>query len=160
MIDAAIKIGVIGILILLSPILLPIFIVWRIYDSITLRVFRLKHAGYFFLICTSRHDWYDFLSNNVIPILPDNVRVAWYHTKNQDKRPELFQRLSQSKIYGLSKPYLVAVTKKAIHAKSLHTEFQVFKPCSKRSEEVQSACRKIIEVNQNELLTCGSIRTA
>lgn len=144
-----------GIFIILSLILLPIFLARQVCDRIQLRVFRRKHAGHFFLVCTSKHGWYDFLLNNVIPILPDNIRVAWYNTKGPDRNVDLFHRLTQSKIYGLPKPYLVVVTEKRIQAKSLHGELQKLKTTSRKAEHVQLACRRLIESKQNELLTCG-----
>jgi len=144
---------ILGFIIVLSPILLPIYAVCRIHDSISLRIFRCRQAGHFYLICTSKHDWHDFLHNNVIPFLPDNVRVAWQNTKSHDKHHDIFRKLSQSKIYGLSKPYLVSVTKTALYARSLNVEFRKIKSSSKISEETRTACLLLIETTQDELLT-------
>jgi hypothetical protein len=69
--------------VILFPIALLIFVVFlriilvvEIKETITRRRFYRREAGNIYLICTSRCGWYDFLKNNLIPILPKNVKVV------------------------------------------------------------------------------------
>ncbi|MCK5850246.1 MAG: hypothetical protein KAH23_04965 [Kiritimatiellae bacterium] len=153
-----IKSGLIGILIfalliVLSPLIIPVVVVMQVRSAISLRRFRRREAGSYYLVCTSKRNWYDFLRNNVIPMLPDNVRVVWQKPTRGEPYPELQAHLAQSKIWGISKPYLVAVTKQALRAQSLNRDFQDVKPKEKRSDEIRNACLKRIETSMRELLT-------
>jgi hypothetical protein len=153
-----IKTGLIGILILalvivLSPLIIPVVVVMQIRLAISLRMFQRREAGHWYLVCTSKRNWYDFLRNNVIPVLPDNFRVVWQKPNRGEPYPELQAHLAQSKIWGISKPYLVAVTKQALRVKSLNGDFQDLKPTAKRSDEIRSACLEKIEASMKELLT-------
>ena len=121
--------------------------------AISLRVFRRREAGQVFLICTSQRNWHDFLKNNVIPVVPDNFRVVWRKSMRGGDFPSLLDHLAQSRIFGVSKPYIVAVTPRALLHKSLNSVLQELKAYPKKSEDTRQACLEIIHRELKELRT-------
>jgi hypothetical protein len=142
---------------ILLPVLVPLVLFQKLTTSFRLWVFRRREAGNYYLICTSRRNWYDFLKNNVIPVLPPNVRVVWQKSDLCGPKQSLSQYLRKSRITGLSKPYLVAVTRRSLVAQSLNTIFQNLKQNAKRTETSRIQCRRIIEEKQQSL--CSNITT-
>ncbi len=132
---------------------IPTLIICETKAAISLRIFRRREAGHVFLICASRRGWYDFLKNNVIPVLPDNVRVVWVKLAQDARYPDLLGHLSRSRIFGVSKPYIVAVTPRAFVHKSLNAELQNLKGHPKKSEQTQQECLEIINRALQKLRT-------
>jgi hypothetical protein len=134
-------------------VVLPGMIIWNINAAISLRIFRRREAGHVFLICTSRRGWHDFLKNNVIPVLPDNVRVVWKKPAGKSEYRSFFRHLDCSHIFNVSKPYLVLVTPRALIPKSLNETLQKLKTHPEKSEETRRACAEIIAGTENDLRT-------
>jgi len=139
---------------------IPVFLVSHIVGSISLRRFCRREAGHVYLICTSRRGWHDFLKNNVIPILPDNFRVVWCKSMHAGEGMPLLRHLSHSHIFNVSKPYLVAVTRRALVHKSLNTVLQKLKAHPKKSEHTRQACAQIITQVLHELRSPASAARA
>ncbi len=114
---------------------IPALIFFQLKAAIRFRFFQNREAGSVFLICTARRNWYDFLLNNVIPVLPDNVQIIWQKSAYRDGRPELFKHLYRSHIVGVLRPYLVAVSPAKLSCKSLNTALQEHKIHPKKSED-------------------------
>jgi len=132
---------------------IPAAIFFQTKAAISLRTFRRRENGHVFLICTSKRDWHDFLKNNVIPVLPDNFRVVWHKSVRDGEYSGLIGHLAQSHIFAMSKPYLVAVTQRALLPKTLNLILQDLKRHPKRSEGTQAACLQIIMNELPELRT-------
>ena len=149
-------------LVLLFGILsLPVVLVMETRGAISLRMFRRREAGHVFLICTSKRNWHDFIKNNVIPTLPENFRVVWQKSGRGGKYPDLVAHLARSRVFGVSKPYMVVVTRRALLHKSLNGVLQEWKPHAKKSDEVRKACAEIMKTIQEELRTSGrTVRAA
>jgi hypothetical protein len=130
-------------------IFLPILPFIILKEKISLKRFRDKNSGYIYLICTRRRGWYDFLNNNVIPVLPDNFKIAW-HQRGRDTtripiiRDPIFENIARAKIFGIEKPYLVIVEKKSFQVLSLNKTFQEIKKVQDKSKETQSKALEII----------------
>jgi hypothetical protein len=124
--------------------------------AISFRLFRRREAGHVFLICTSRRNWYDFLRNNVIPILPDNFRVVWSRPMRGAAYPHLFYYFFRSGIRNVSKPYLVAVTRRALVYAPLNTALQELKVRPKKSVDTRRRCAHIISTALQQLRTTRS----
>jgi len=114
------------------------------------RAFRRREAGHFYLVCTSRRGWHDFLKNNVIPILPENFRVVWAASAREGLYPDVLRHFARSRNFTVSKPYLVAVTPRALIHKELNAVMQELKIHPKKSEDVQLACLAIINRETSE----------
>jgi hypothetical protein len=143
-------------LVLLFGILsLPIVLVMETRGALSLRAFRRREAGHVYLICTSKRNWHDFLKNNVIPILPDNFRVVWQKSRRGGQYPDLVVHLARSRVFGVSKPYMVVVTRKALRHQSLNVPLQQLKAHAKRSDDIRKACAGIIKTIEEELRTSG-----
>jgi len=146
-------------LIIIVPILIvvfyPVIIFFEIRSWIALINFRRKEDGTFYLVCSRAKGWHDFLKNNVIPGLPPEIKVVWWSATRPSKRAKdlssLRDHLTQSRIFGTSKPFLVAVLRKGLKVKSLNQEMLPLKTAAKVSEETQTACREIILSAQKEL---------
>ena len=147
-----------GILFIL--IVIPAVLVVVIKGRISLRLFRRREAGRVYFICTAGRNWHDFLRNNVIPVLPDHYRVVWWKSLHRGKYRQLLGHLEQSRIFNVSKPYIVAVTPRALVHRSLNSILQELKARPKKSEETRRACAQIIAETEEELRTTGSsVRT-
>ena len=132
---------------------LPFILIMQAKAAISLRVFRRREAGHVFLICTSRRNWHDFLNNNVIPVLPDNFRVVWHKSVCGGEYSGLMRHLTQSHIFGVPKPYIVAVSPRALLHRSLNSALQELKTHPKKSKDTQQACLDIINKELIELRT-------
>ena len=92
-----------GIVIAPYVILIGIFIRFtlflvEVWTRVAFWYLRHRQAGAFFLVCTRRRGWYEFLNNNLIPVLPHAVRVVW-HVKNwRGKSPPISEYLRRSGI--------------------------------------------------------------
>ena len=150
--------------ILAMPFLLvlgvPALVFSKAKGAISLRAFRRREAGHVYLICTSRRNWHDFLKNNVIPVLPDNFRVVWHKSVRDGEHPAVLGHVDRSGILGVPKPYLVAVTRRALVHKSLNRVLQEFKAHPKKSEETRRACGQIIAQTEQELRATRSTASA
>ena len=140
--------------ILVAPIIavafvisLSIFLVMRIKELISCRIFRKREAGSVFLVCTSRHNWHEFIKNNVIPVLPENFRVVWVKPVLDGKYSKIITHLD----FGISKPYMVVVTPKALLHHSLNIEFRELKKYQGISDEARKACFEILKQTENKL---------
>jgi hypothetical protein len=148
--------------ILLSVVIVPLAILFFILSlplilasetkaAISLRAFRRRESGCVYLICASKRNWHDFLKNNVIPFLPDNVRVVWQKSVRGVKRPHIFAHLNRSGIGSLPKPYLVVVTPRALLHRSLNAPLQPLKVRPKKSSDIGEKCAQIIKELEKEL---------
>lgn len=141
------------VLVLFIVVGIPALIICETKAAVSLRVFRRREAGHVFLICTSRRGWHDFLRNNIIPVLPENFRVVWTKSARDGQFPNVLGHFARSRIFGVSKPYIVAVTPRALVHKSLNAVLQELKAHPKKSEDTQRACLEIINREIRELRT-------
>lgn len=145
---AAILILVLPLIVLLG---IPLVLFCETKAAISMRVFHRREQGHVYLICTSKRGWHDFLKNNVIPVVPGNVRVVWQEAGRNDEYPRIFAYLARSRVFGVSKPYLVRITARNPVCKSLNPAFRQFKARPRKSPETRQACVEIIEQTLNEL---------
>lgn len=61
-------------IIAICPIWIPVVVVMQLRSAFSLRSFRRREAGRFYLVCTAKRNWHDFLLNNVISILSENIK--------------------------------------------------------------------------------------
>lgn len=138
---------------LIFVVFLPVILVVEIKEYVSLRTFRRREAGNFYLICTTRCGWYDFLKNNLIPILPENVKVVWHTRTRIGKIDPIFLWILNSGIYGVPKPYIISVQRKRIKAYSLNNDLQIVKKHPKKSVETQVQTQNIISATIKEAFT-------
>ena len=143
----------IGLFIPILIIFCPFILLGWLHSTVSLKAFLRREEGNFYLICTSRDNWHDFLRNNVIPILPASVRAVWHRRSRDGRYDGVFGHLAHSGIHSVSKPYLVAITKQALRVRSLNPILQGLKSEAKQSEEVREKCLKTIKTVQEELLS-------
>lgn len=153
--EIIIWVAVVPLLLMFVILSLPVILVIKTRGAISLRVFRRREAGHVFLICTSKRNWHDFLKNNVIPTLPDNFQVVWPKSGRGSKCHDLVAHLNHSRVFNVSKPYMVVVTRQALLHQSLNGPLQQLKPHARRSNDVRKACANIIKTIQQELRTSG-----
>ena len=143
------------VVILVSPFLvfigIPVLIIGEIQGRIRWRMLRRRQVGKIYLICTRCNNWYDFINNNLIPSLPDDIGVGWHLQKKEDLAPESSGQFWCPQVGGVSKPYLVVVTRRKLIHKSLNTVLQELKRHPKVSAESRRACAEIVGKAQEEL---------
>ena len=143
---------------LVAILALPIALVVQTQGAISLRMFCRRERGHVYLICTSKRNWHDFLKNNVIPGLPENFRVVWHKAGRGGQCSDLLAHLARSRVFGVSKPYMVVVTARALLHRSLNVPLQELKAQPKRSDAARKACAEIIGKFEEELRTSGTVR--
>ena len=120
-------------------------------SAVALKRFLRREAGAVYLVCTSKRNWYDFIQNNIIPVLPDNVKVVWAKPVQNEVYRELQSFLHQSNLWSIPKPFFVAVTSHALYAISLNRKLQELKPKAKSSNETKLTCKVIIDASLEKL---------
>jgi|GEM_PF-1423356 len=138
-------------LVIALPVLIAFYVPARLVESLTLRLFRRRCAGRLYLVCSRRHNWHEFLTNNLIPALPNYIEVIWHLRERSLKYPVLLKRLASSRIYGVPRPYLVLVTRRALLCRSLNGPLQQIKPHAKKSTVTRQACSKLIAEAERKL---------
>lgn len=142
--------GVVGLIVLLTPLLLvvtviamPAILISSIVESFAFRRFRRRHAGHKYLVWSSRHGWRDFIVNNVIPGLPNGVQAfhlrSIRHTTDEERslRTYLYSHCH-------SRPYLACVRVDKIAFVPLHHALLPYRSCAARDEGMRRIAAKVI----------------
>jgi hypothetical protein len=144
-----VKLFVAIVLIALSPLLLPLFIVMAVlgiaigvFDWLRTLWYCLVHSGELYLICSRRRGWQPFLVNNLIPVLPSQVQVIWLERPNEKHR---FLRSLGHRRSACSVPILALVTLGGIKLTSLNKQLFDMKHLGKSSQATRERLRPIIE---------------
>ena len=110
-------------------------------DRLWLRRFLREHEGKVFLVCKRGRDWYEFINNNVAPVLPD-VTIVWLE---RNSRSPVVRALSIRSLKSYPRPMLVLVTARRLRTESLHAELVAVKEQSaKRRPELQQQVQSIV----------------
>ncbi len=134
-----------GLLLVLMPFILIGVFFGEIRAKVLLRRFRKRQAGSFYLLCSRRRGWFEFVQNNVAPVLPPNVHLIWHRTDYGPEPDDVGRLLARSGVYGVSKPALIAVKKDRVQVRSLHADLVSLKATPARDEGIARQCREIIE---------------
>lgn len=123
---------VVGCFGLLALLVIAAAIFARVYKRLSITRFRNQYRGKCLLVCGRRHGWYDFVINNVAPMLPADCLVVWSTTSS---RPILIAL----RHLGLNepKPLLVYVGNRRVAAKSLHAALLPLRTPAARNESIQ-----------------------
>lgn len=132
-------------IVLLPFILVGVFIREKKIKA-RLKRFRTKEAGKFYLICSRRAGWYEFIQNNVIPILPPTVKITWYRRDREQIEDDIHLLLSRSsEAYGVPKPFLVAIWVDNVKVESLHEALIELKEHRHKDETTRERTRDIVQ---------------
>ena len=126
------------------------FVLWCFIEEIfirkrrTLRFCR-ENCGKIFLICSRRRGWYEFLENNLIPAIPENIEPVWIESKYKDRKVKpLF--VAMNRFYSpASKPFLLKVESNTLRRKSLNGILQNYKSKGKKDSSIHRDLNKIVE---------------
>lgn len=112
-----------------------------------LKAFCKQAAGSYFLIFSKRHNWYDFIKNNVMPVLPSFINTAWYEQNcNISTNNTKISIYDIPGLYGATKPLLLTVLSDHINIESLNNDFKELKQIKIcKDEEIREKARIIIE---------------
>jgi len=148
---AACLLGAVGFVIAL-PIVLAVAAVKSVLMLYSTAAFARRRNGCVYLVCTSRRGWYDFLRNNVAPILPEYVTCLWPGLAATQAERTALNVLKVRGIADMPRPYFVKVVRHGdFPTLSLNRTLQDLKPCAVVSGEVQGLCRSRIEAVLLEL---------
>jgi len=143
-------------LILFSPLLLPLFIVVAILACIVgcchwlgFLVFCFTHLDSLYLVCSRRRGWEPFLVNNLIPVLPVQVKAIWIESPGTQKH--LLRALRRQRSVT-SVPFLALVTPMGLQCKSLNRPLVEKKQQGKASRMTQDVLLPFIEKAVQEFL--------
>ena len=137
-------------LLLLSPLLfllgltlLPLLAVVLVRYEWKLRRLRRLLAGQTILVWSSRHDWHNFIVNNVLPVLPRNVRPFRRRSRVRTPKPEQGLR-DLLGAYQRARPYLARIGRSEVSIQPLNYALLPYKGHAGRTMEVQAVVAKIV----------------
>ena len=133
---AAFGIVVIGVLILLSPLAVPVLL---LLDRMRRTRFLVQHSGGFLLVVSRRRGWRDFIINNVEPALPSRTRCVWLDSEDPSSDAMRFIRRLMTRRAGLRRPYLIVIPegRPRLHIVPLHEALLPLKSRAKVSDETR-----------------------
>jgi hypothetical protein len=138
------------ILLLLSPLLLalvllglPLVFGFWVLELVALRIRCGRSGNWCYLVCSRRHEWNEFVVNNVAPALPRGIELLWYEerlTHSLWSGLGMIQRCG----FGLPKPYLARVSLFRIRCRSIHQVLLPYKAYAARNERISTQIRLIL----------------
>jgi hypothetical protein len=137
----------------LLPFLLVLVLIFRARDKLTDRRFRREHDQQVYFVGNRRHDWHEFVINNVLPAITPPMSLVWTERASGSVRDQVLPESLWALLQGRKKPLLVLVTRNKYRIVPLHERLLEWKEHSRRSEFVQSQVRLILEAAQEELKT-------
>lgn len=126
----------------------PLLLGYAVVEAVSYRAFCWRNQGRRFLVCSTRHGWKDFISNNLIPMLPEHVNVVWYKKLRRATCRGRFRHVYQR---NLPKPYLAFVTRYNIYRVSLNDSLRQLKHRACRDSAVQQQVREAIALKLSEI---------
>ncbi len=124
---------------LTAPVWVPYLVGRRLYEHAT-------HRGRVFLVATRRRGWFEFVTNNVIPVLPPGIEVVWQEHANPQHKVKTPRIDRLVRVAGVSKPYLVVVKLWRNRLIPLHRELEPLQRQARgRDPEVQAAVAAIVD---------------
>jgi hypothetical protein len=132
-----------------GTLVLLLAIVWATHflrTRLAERRFFRQYSGKRVLVCSRRGVWYDFIRNNVVPVLEPDVEVVWTEEirYGQDHLPVLLRLLARTHRHTLSKPYLVHVEGRALTVVNLHDHLQPLTSSAARSADARQRVRAVL----------------
>jgi hypothetical protein len=98
--------------------------------------FRFSNRGRRFLVYTRRHDWNEFITNNLIPVCEQYIEAIEIPRDGRTPRPWRDAYI-QAATVGRSKPLLAEVSLLGVRCVSLNETLLPFKQHGARKPEVQ-----------------------
>jgi len=143
--------ALIALYICLSPLIVAVMLLAMlavtlrsIYSWCALRWQSRRHGVRYYLVCSSRRGWHEFLANNLLAVLPANVAPVW-SSGECDVLSRLPLHALISHGAGVAKPYLAEVRPLGIRVRSLHDLLLPLKGSSQKDAELQKLLRELIE---------------
>lgn len=132
-----------------GTLVLLLAIVWATHvlrTRLAERRFFRQYSGKRVLVCSRRGIWYDFLRNNVVPELEQDVEVVWTEENRSDGDhvPVLLRLVARGHRNAFSKPYLVHVDGRALTVVNLHDQLQPLTSSAARSAGARQRVREVL----------------
>jgi hypothetical protein len=138
---AHVVLGAVTVVLALALVTSPVWVPYIVARHLWLHS---RNRGRVFLVVTRRHGWFEFVMNNVVPVLPPNVDVVWQESPARTRE-------NQTKLHRLAlartnaKPYFTVVNLWRNEVIQLHSELEPLKRASrKRSRAVQARVSSIL----------------
>ena len=133
------------VLILACLLALPVFpflLGFRLYRK---RRFCRLNAGRWFLVVSRRRGWYDFILNNVLPVLPPQASCVWVEQPHREPRRDQNVLLILGRHRrGVRKPFMVVVESRRLKVVHLHDQLRPFKQTRAQDETVREAISALL----------------
>ena len=141
---AVFGIALVGVLILFSPLAVPILL---LLDRMRRTRFLVQHCGDSLLVVSRRRGWRDFIINNVEPALPPRTRCVWLDSEDPSSDAMTFIRRLMTRRAGLRRPYLIVIPEgpPRMHLVPLHDALLTLKPNAKVRDETRQQVAAVIE---------------
>jgi len=136
-----------GCVFVLVALLVATIVVETIVRRVKVYRFRRRFRGKSLLICSRRHGWYDFVVNNVVPVLPNDCTVEW--TQSFRVWDPIVLALARWRIRG-ERPLLVHVGKR-VHGVSLQQELLPLRHIARKDAETRRRVAEIVAAAQREM---------
>jgi hypothetical protein len=97
-------------------------------------------------VATRRGGWYDFLRNNVLPLLSADVEVVWFEDKTSTPIQRVLYRLvRRASRVTPSKPYFVRIAAGKAAVIEAHEQLRPFQASAARDAGVQEQIARLLE---------------
>ena len=130
------------VLIIVIPIaclVLPFYFAKEMIGWIKSQIYYAWNSGSMFLVVDGQHGWREFVSNNLIPAAPANLKPIWCDSPSTSNFRERVLRSNWEQ-----RPFLLQVKPFRIKTLSLHENFAAIGKRGKADEEVRAQCRTIL----------------
>ena len=126
---------IVALIVLLSPIWIPIVLVVAAKEAITRRRVIRQNEGLCFFYYSSRRGWNEFVLNNVLPVLPATVVAVQVRGRGRDRYDRRRHVLGGClwKLFNTVRhPYLLAVRAHRVRGVALHERLLPMKAHARR----------------------------
>lgn len=141
----------IPLLVLILPFDLIIIVISGARDQLADRRFRIQHIGKVFVVCSRTRGWHEFLTNNVLPVLPQSWTPVWRNRRGWRDSTFVVSAPLRGALSGHRKPMLVLVNRRSYSMLSFHEDLLDLKPHARRSPQIQSQVQTILDAADREI---------
>jgi hypothetical protein len=126
--------------VLISALFYPVIKYLEFRDRKELKRFCKEHFGKTYFIPNRKRGWYEFIKNNIEPVLSESIEINW----EKSFKSTVLNHLNTQKTFYIASPFAVVVEQSCLNLLPLHSALQSLKSNPKKSTQTQISCKEII----------------
>lgn len=133
--------------VIMVPIAIPFAAIGFALELSRRLVYGWRWRGRIFLVATRKRGWHEFILNNVLPTLPPNAQLIWWHVLSRDGLPTRHPVLDHlpKRAVNLQKPYALRIGVLRWQVIPLHEKLKPLQEVKTRDEGTSAAVRTVME---------------